>query len=140
MSGLFFTTTLRPYRFGLAVSIAQDPKQLNKDLLKLDRRCGTKARPNIMQNYRRISPISTGFVLRVGVGDAFMWLKAMPTTTATCGVALHEMLHVTAMCLMDRGIKISRKASSHEPYCYLLEDLHVTLYDNVNNHLRGRTK
>lgn len=137
---MFFTTSLRPYRFGLAVSIAQDVRSLGEDLRKLDQSCGTKARANILKDHAHLSTISTGYVLRVGTGDAFMWLKEMPTTTKTCGVALHEMLHVVAMCLNDRGVKLTNKAHSHEPYCYLLEDLHETLYMHVNDYLKKRKR
>lgn len=136
--GLFFTFELKPYRFGVAVSIAQDRNELSEDLKKLDRRFRTNARKNILADWDRAAQISTGMVVSVGEneGDAFMWLRDIPTTNATCGVLIHESLHLVTLCLCERGMDLGMDGSSQEPYCYLLEEVWNEVMGRVNHHLK----
>lgn len=134
--GLFFTMELKPYRFGVAFSIGQDREALDKDLKDLDRKFNTNAREAILIDYDRIEPISSGFVLSVGKneGDAFVWLRDIPTTNGTCGVAIHEFMHLVTLCLHGRGMELGSTASSQEPYCYLMEEVWNEVMGRVSQH------
>lgn len=122
-NGIFFTTELPPYRFGVIVSVGQTRQQLSEDLKKVDRKFKTKARASILSSLDSVSEISTGCVISIGDNDAIMWLRDMPETNATCGVLIHEAVHLATFCLVGRGMKMGKSGSSQEPYCYLIEHI-----------------
>lgn len=118
-NGLSFTVELKPYRYGLAVSMGQSRKELLKFARWIDKEYGSDRSGIIMDGFDKAD--SVGFCIRMD-GDSFLYLRDLPTTITKQGVLIHELFHVARHCLISRDIDLSGR-STEEVYAYLMEEM-----------------
>mgnify|MGYP007112896503 FL=1 len=133
MAGLFFTTELRPYRYGLVVSIGQTDAELKADLRKADRHFKCKRTAEIMAE-AVLSKTWPGWVLNFEA-DSFMRMRELPSTIEQRGVMVHELLHVVRACMKSRNMRMSGR-TGQEAYCYLLEELYIEFCHRITQHTK----
>lgn len=129
--GLFFSIELRPYRYGLVVSIGQTDAEIRADMIRLDRRHKTGRVTDVIEAMKGRWP---GFV-RTWEADSFMFIREMPVTVQGQGVVVHELLHVVRHCMRTRNMGMGGM-NGQEAYCYLLEETWNQVMGRVAEHLR----
>lgn len=133
--GLFFAIELRPYRYGLVVSIGQTDAEIGAAMAKMDRTHGTKRGPDVMEALETVGP---GFCV-VWDSDSFVYIRDIPDTVQAQGVVVHELLHAVRHCMKVRSISMG-DMNGQEAHCYLLEETWNEVMGRVARHIRRDDK
>ena len=137
--GLFYTQSVKPYRYGLVVSIGQSLEELRASMEATDKEYGTdRAQEVIAQAEQAIGDGWPGFVFRMQ-SDSFFWLRDLPRCTSSYGVMVHELMHLVNGVMKSRGIRLSG-TSTEEAYAYLIEELYIEMSNRVCRHLNPKRK
>jgi hypothetical protein len=129
--GLFFNIELKPYRYGLVVSIGQTPKEVDRCMRRIDRAHKTDRRADVM----RAIEVSTPGCFVAWDADGFLHIQNMPTTVQDQGVVIHELVHCIQHCMRTRGMNMSGR-TSQEAFCYLIEETWNEIMGRVARHVR----
>lgn len=130
--GFCFNMEIKPYRYGLLMSIAQSRKQLKRSLKSADKHFGTNRADELLKHWDE-SDGWLGFVVNMDSSDSFVYLRDMPDTINTRGVMVHELLHLTFAVLKARRID-TEGMGGEEAHCYLLEELCNEVERRVSRH------
>jgi hypothetical protein len=129
--GLFFNIELKPYRYGLVVSIGQTNEEVDRAMKRLDKAHGIERRVEVMNALETPGP---GFCV-VWEADSFMCIRSMPIHVQDQGVVIHELVHVVQHCMNSRGMKMSGR-TSQEAFCYLIEEAWNEIMGRVARHIK----
>lgn len=122
---------LRPYRYGLVVSIGQTEDELRRCMRRVDKKHNVERLGDVIEALKTPGP---GFCC-FWEADGFMYIREIPMTVQSQGVVVHELLHVIEHCMKSRGMKLSG-VTSQEAYCYLIEEAWNEVMGRVANHIK----
>lgn len=134
---LFWSTEVRPYRYGLVVSIGQTDRQLVASARVLDRKFGADRAKEVEEAAIRWAGCP-GYVHR-WTADALLRIRNIPKAVSDHGVLIHELTHVVHGVLKARGMNTD-STTGEEAFAYLIEQLHNDICVRLDKHKARKTK